>query len=251
VHRDRIPNSPGALVNQTLQLVAQRVLARWRKRHNRIQRSDMQKIFQNIHRQRLWGDGESVSGPGSDLARTSAFRDELAAFLNGLDIRSLLDASCGDFNWQHATDLRLDTYIGVDVVSELIEANQRRYGSRRTRFLRADISCDPLPACDVILCRDCLVHFSYSDIAATLRNFQRSGSSYLLTTTFIGARDNSDIRTGEWRPLNFERPPFSFPQPLATVDEQCLHTGGIYADKRFALWKLSDIDCDRISAAGR
>jgi len=187
-----------------------------------------------------------VSGPGSGLERTSAFRGDLAALLNEFGVRSLLDAGCGDFNWQHAIDVRLDTYIGVDVVPDLIDANQRKYGSRNTRFLNADISRDPLPVCDLILCRDCLVHFSFMDVAATLRNFKSSGSRYLLTTTFIGERENLDIPTGAWRTLNFERPLFSFPPPSAVIDERCLHTGGLYADKRFGLWELDDVDCDGI-----
>jgi hypothetical protein len=29
--------------------------------------------------------------------------------------------------------------------------------------------------------------------------------------------------------------------PVKAIDEKCLHTGGIYADKRLALWRLADI----------
>jgi SAM-dependent methyltransferase len=244
---DKLSDSHRSSVGRTLRLVAQRTLARWRNRGN--QRGDMQRIFQDIHRHRLWGDGESASGPGSSLERTSVFRDEFAALLSKLGSKSLLDAGCGDFNWQRAIDVELDTYVGVDLVPELIDVNLRTYSSNRIRFLCADISRDPLPRCDVILCRDCLVHFSFADIAATLGNFKNSGSIYLLTTTFIDARENLDIRTGEWRPLNLERPPFLFPPPLAMVDERCLHSGGIYADKRFGLWSLADVNCDRIGTA--
>jgi len=104
-------------VRQTLRRIAERVIARQRTR-NRIQAGDMQSIFCDIYRQRLWGDGESVSGPGSGLERTSAFRDDLAVLLNEFGVRSLLDAGCGDFNWQQAIDVRLDTYIGVDVIPD-------------------------------------------------------------------------------------------------------------------------------------
>jgi len=55
------------------------------------------------------------------------------------------------------------------------------------------------------------------------------------------AQTNLEIETGGWRPLNMERPPFGFPAPLRAIDEKCLHTGGIYADKRLALWRLADI----------
>ena len=33
------------------------------------------------------------------------------------------------------------------------------------------------------------------------------------------------------------------PTPEQMIDEKCLHTGGIYADKRLALWRLADVSC--------
>src|SRR5205807_10282857 len=104
-----------------------------------------------------------------------------------------------------------------------------------------DIVRDDLPQSDVILCRDCLVHFSLDDVSAALRNFKRSRSHYLLTTTFIEFPENLDIETGGGRQLNLQRSPFNFPPPKEMIDEKCLHTGGIYADKRLALWDLEDI----------
>jgi SAM-dependent methyltransferase len=198
-------------------------------------------IFADIYTRWAWGSGESVSGPGSGLERTSAFRTELAALLRRLNAKTLLDAGCGDFNWMKETDRDLEHYIGIDVVPALIAENQRKYASLTRTFLERNIAQDELPKADVILCRDCIVHFSFDDIAATLRNFKQSGSSYLLTTTFIEWPSNADIPTGGWRQLNLEKAPFNFPPPLALVDEKCHHTGGIYADKRFALWPLSDI----------
>lgn len=98
-----------------------------------------------------------------------------------------------------------------------------------------------LPKADVILCRDCLVHFSFADIELALSNFKRSGSRYLLTTSFIDWEMNADISTGGWRPLNLQASPFLFPAPMAMVDERCMHSGGIYQGKRLALWELESL----------
>ena len=65
-----------------------------------------------------------------------------------------------------------------------------------------DITRDALPRADVILCRDCLVHFSFKDIFAAIDNFKKSQSRYLLATTFIAFSENLDVATGEWRRLN-------------------------------------------------
>ncbi len=81
----------------------------------------------------------------------------------------------------------------------------------------------------------------HRDIHAAIENFRRSGCTYLLATTFVADRRNVDIRTGTWRPLHMQGPPFDFPPPLALVDERCVHTGGIYRDKRLALWRLREL----------
>ena len=196
-------------------------------------------VFGEIHRRHAWGDGESVSGPGSTRARGADISADVIALLRSLDARTLLDAPCGDFNWIADVADAVPRYVGVDVVPALIEANRRRHRTARREFRCADISRDPLPTADVILCRDCLVHFSHRDVWTTLENFRRSGARYLLTTTFVARAANAGIRTGAWQPLNLEAAPFDFPPPLALVDERCLHSGGIFRDKRLALWELA------------
>ena len=201
----------------------------------------MKEVFSNIYHHNLWGDPESLSGPGSTLSRASAFSDQLALLLRTINAHSMLDAPCGDFNWMKETNLSLDRYIGADIVPEIVEANQRRYTSSTLTFIELDIAADELPAVDVILCRDCLVHFSFEDAMSTIRNFKRSKSIYLLTTTFTQFPANVDIPTGGWRQINLEIQPFNFPRPIGLIDEKCSHSGGIYADKHLALWRLADL----------
>lgn len=219
------------------------LLRKWRaSREGGLEaRREMERVFTEIYRSNAWGGGESVSGPGSSRQRAADFQAELAAALRDLGARVLLDAPCGDFNWIGPLADAVDRYIGVDVVPELIAENRRRHGSARRRFLRLDMVRDPLPRSDVVLCRDGLVHLTTADIRRALANLRRSGARYLIATTFIGERGNEDVETGGWRPLNLERPPFSLPKPLGMIDERCLHTGGIYADKRLGIWPMSDI----------
>jgi len=98
---------------------------------------------------------------------------------------------------------------------------------------------DHLPSADLILCRDCLVHLSYDDIRNALKNICSSNIRYLLTTTFPN-RENRDIETGQWRPLNLEAHPFFLPKPIAVINENCSESKGAYSDKSLALWDLSE-----------
>jgi hypothetical protein len=156
-------------------------------------------------------------------------------------VRSMLDAPCGDFFWMRETALTLDRYIGADIVPDIIAANLAQYASERNRFIVADLIEDALPQADLVFCRDCLVHLPYADIWLALRNFRRSGATWLLTTTFTGPRENVDIACGDWRPLNFERAPFQFPQPFEVFAEECDEDAGIFADKSLGLWRLADL----------
>lgn len=202
---------------------------------------EMRRVFSAIHASKTWGDSESISGPGSSRARAASFLPDLIALIQTLEGATLLDAPCGDFNWAGPLADSVDRYIGVDVVPALIKSNRQRWSSPRRQFLCRDMVRQRLPSADVILCRDALVHLSASDIFAAIRNLSRTRAQYLITTTFLGDRENPDIATGEWRPLNLQRAPFSFPEPLQLVDERCHHTGGIYADKRLALWRFQDL----------
>jgi SAM-dependent methyltransferase len=206
-----------------------------------VRRRPMRKAFDEIYRTSAWNYGESVSEPGSTLLQTETIREKLPLLLEELGIRSILDAGCGDLNWMKELRVPLEHYVGIDVVADLVRRNRRQHGSSARTFRVADITRDRLPRMDLVLCRDCLVHFSFADIFAALRNIQRSGSRYLLTTTFTRAQQNADIATGSWRMLNWERPPFCFPRPLRIIDERLTVENGRYDDKSLGLWRIGEI----------
>lgn len=193
--------------------------------------------FNAIYRHNLWNNEESLSGGGSTLRKTATLRTELPTLLRQYGIQAILDAGCGDFNWMKELRLGLGNvhYIGVDIVKDVITANQSRFGGPRTRFLELDISRDTLPTTDLILCRQVLFHLPFSAIFAALVNFKRSGSRYLLATHFPTTTANTDIpMSGMCRALNFEQPPFSFPPPTRSIAEtpgECV-----------SLWALQDIE---------
>jgi SAM-dependent methyltransferase len=178
---------------------------------------------------------DALSGPGSDLAQTRAVRAALPTLLRELNVRTMLDVPCGDLFWMKTLDLNVD-YVGADIVEPLIERNTRQFANARRRFVQLDLQRDALPKVDLVFCRDCLVHFPLHGVALALSNIKRSGSRYLLTTTFVDRASNDDIRVGRWRPLNLERAPFDLPPPLRLMDEECPEPTN--RDKRLGLWRI-------------
>jgi hypothetical protein len=198
-------------------------------------------VFTEVYVKGLWGTRESKSGTGSNLEQTRTIREQLPVLLRNLGARKLLDAPCGDFYWLKQVELDLDEYIGGDIVRPLIEENRKSYERPGRRFTVLDIIEDELPNVDLVFCRDCLVHFSVKDIMSAVDNIKKSGSTYFLTTTFSMREENEDICTGQWRPLNLQRPPFHFPEPISLINENCTIGDGVYADKCLGLWQLSDL----------
>lgn len=196
--------------------------------------------FDLLHRLGIYHHEESFSGAASTLRETAALRAALPRLVAERGISSLLDIPCGDFHWLQQVRLDLD-YSGADVVPELVRENQRRYGSARRRFTVLDATRDALPETDLILCRDLFIHLSLADCLLALRNFARSGSRWLLTNHFAGRADNPDIQSGDFRPVNLCRPPFSLPPPLEVIDERSVLAGGQFADRAMALWRLEDV----------
>jgi hypothetical protein len=124
-------------------------------------------------------------------------------------------------------------------VPALVARDQEQFGNGRRRFVRLDLTEDALPKVDLILCRDCLPHLSNAVILKAIANLKRSGSTYLLTTTFDQRARNSDVTTGMFRALNLEIAPFAFGKPLRLIDEKCPTEG--HGDKRLGLWRISDL----------
>ena len=201
----------------------------------------LQQRFERIYSTNLWSDPSTRSGTGSSLDSTRVVRRELPRALHELDVRALLDAPCGDFTWMQHVDLSGIEYIGGDIVPSIIANDQKLYGSRSRRFIELDLTRDQLPEADVLLCRDCLVHLSYANISAVLANIARSGIRYILMTSFPGRGDNKDIQDGDWRPLDFQAPPFLFPDPVLSILEECEEEDGSYADKSLVAWRVPDI----------
>jgi hypothetical protein len=81
-------------------------------------------------------------------------------------------------------------FTGIDVVPELIEYNQQRFGARNVRFLCIDAAtANALPVADLITIRQVLQHLSNQQIThilSLLRTYK-----YARQRTSAGDRDDS------------------------------------------------------------
>lgn len=211
---------------------------RFREEAERIEKLPLADRFGYIYETNLWGSEESRSGLGSAVEETAHLRERLSDLVRRLGVRSLLDIPCGDYGWLSQAGLDVE-YTGADIVAAIVERNRTLYPG--TTFLQLDLTRDPLPRADLVLCRDCLVHLSFENVFRALERIRKSGAEWLLATTFLEHEDNEDIADGDWRMLNLERAPFNFARPDAVIVEGCTEAGGAYADKALALWGVAGL----------
>jgi len=180
-------------------------------------------VFSKIYENNLWQVAETRSGLGSTIEYTANIRKALPEILTSLNVGTLVDAPCGDFNWMQAVEIPAGCkYLGIDVVGEIVARNQAGFGGPDRSFLKLDITRDRLPKADLIFCRDCLFHLSYKDIFGFLTNFVDSGSHYLMTSTHKNQDGfpNKDILSGDFRVIDLFSEPFLLPTDvLARVDD--------------------------------
>lgn len=197
--------------------------------------------FRKIYKQNLFLGNDSRSGQGSGLDQTAEICKELPMVLQEFNIKTMLDAPCGDWFWMSRVDLGDVDYTGMDIVPELIASNTAKYGTPLRKFKMINLINSPIPKVDLIFCRDCLVHLSFEQSKAILHNFKKSGSTYLLITTFPARTINTDPGKGFWEPLNLQIAPFNLPEPLRLINEHCTEANNQFTDKSLALYRLSDI----------
>jgi hypothetical protein len=191
----------------------------WERTGVRLSR---EQIFGLIYFHNLWGGTESLSGTGSQLSSTQDLRSRLQELLQRYQIRSIVDAPCGDFCWMKEVIFppTVVEYCGIDIVKSLIQANQAKYGSESIRFLTLDLVTNEPPQADLIICRDLFIHLALSECRAVLANFRSSGARQLLISSASKVRQNEEIaHTGTYRPLNLELPPFDLGEKLEVLDD--------------------------------
>lgn len=194
--------------------------------------------FHAIHSTNHWANSESVSGEGSGSQQTVELRTRLADILQKYKIKTILDLPCGDFSWMQNVEYQFQHYTGGDIVDAIIERNTRLYSAPDREFRVINLIEDSLTKVDLVFCRDCLVHLSLADALKGIENIKKSGSRYLMATTFPECEKNEDIVTGDWRVLNMEILPFRFGTPIELFNEGCTEGEGTYSDKSLGLWKL-------------
>jgi hypothetical protein len=214
-----------------------RIKAKLQSLTKRITRLAMNKeqrrrqVFREIYKDGLWGrDQQSrfFSGVGSRGGAADTYVEKMTGLIQRHAAEFgyspiVVDLGCGDFQVGCALLSRLPdiTYVGCDIVPELIAYNSQNYGTDRISFRHVDIVVDPLPAGDICLVRQVLQHLSNEEIADIMN---RIGAYKVVYVTeghpeqrigpvnpdkTAGADVRFDWKRGRGRGVELDRAPFN------------------------------------------
>ena len=229
--------------------------------------------FDAVYAKGVWGKRfGGGSGPGSTVHSAAALIELLVNVTQQYNMSSILDAACGSMAWMPNALSSIDSrrqqdglgrirYTGMDIVGALIKKHRAAFAKEAPfwRFVHAnmsDASIVELGAYDLIIAREVFFHVPESFVLAALRNFQRTGSRWLMAThnpTFVKKSNNDSavrpvhgyvLGEGGVRHLNLRLPPYNLPAPRLELTELVVRGRG-YAPKdtgnRMAMWKLEEL----------
>lgn len=193
-----------------------------------------EEIFSEIYAENKWGgeEGKMYSGSGTgDKAIGAAYIDCLTRLASELGFSSLraVDLGCGDMRIGGKISHLFASYLGVDIVKDLIAGHQKQLASDTVDFACLNIIDEELPEGDVCLLRQVLQHLSNEQIQKILSKLGKY--SYVFITEHVptpnpGLRKNldkphgSDVRIYDNSGVYLGEPPFNIPESkLETVLE--------------------------------
>ena len=180
-----------------------------RDRHTLASFSELSIVekFNKIYEENWWVGYRSEEKLDFDSGYTSYLDYMLDAYVEALssltneypNIKSVVELGCGDFNIGKRISPLFESYIGIDIVENLVKRNNSIFASDTISFVCKDITKDDLPRADMICIRQVLQHLSNADIANFLAKISGNYKYLVVTETMHRSwrfKPNKDIVTG-------------------------------------------------------
>ena len=178
-------------------------------------------VMDQVYEMKLWGDNQSdfYSGTGShhpDIV--NPYINALVSFLTSFKSPlTVCDLGCGDFNVGKQLVKHTKSFIGIDIVSDLIAYNKEKFVANNLEFYCLDIAVDDLPSGDCAILRQVLQHLSNAEIQSVLRKL--TDFKYVILTEHLpeghfipnaAIISGQGIRLKKQSGLDVLAPPFNF-----------------------------------------
>jgi ubiquinone/menaquinone biosynthesis C-methylase UbiE len=154
------------------------------------------------------------------LTYTENFRKYLVEIIKHYEIKEIFDCSSGDWNWMKEIYKELPdiiNYTGNDIVPQLVEYNNNKYGSDRFNFVCNDMLSQLKTynnqSIDLVLCRHTLEHLPLQYCIDVVTEIKRVSKRAIITSS--NSECNVNVRNTELiisghnsRQINLDLSPF-------------------------------------------
>lgn len=127
--------------------------------------------------------------------------------LGELNVKSVYEAPAGSLG-AHTLSVR---YTGAHPSRTAIRQLNRQ--SSEIRYRHVNLLYTRLPKVDLFACPDFLEWLPYAEIRRVLHRIASAQPRYLALTAYRFLGDMWDTALGDFRPLDFQQPPFNLPRP--------------------------------------
>jgi SAM-dependent methyltransferase len=173
-------------------------------------RARLIKTFNSVYASGKWAKGDNgkgTSGPGSTLESTAAYRAFVEDFIKTHNVKSVVDAGCGDWAFSSKIDWHGASYVGIDISTDVIDVVRKKYGNSTVKFVVGNLT-EQLPPADLLLCKDVLQHLPNALIQRFIENNLKPGKYKWAIITNDKGPTNGDISAGDYRTINLSSAPF-------------------------------------------
>lgn len=173
-----------------------------------------EQVFTAIYDTAVWGknsEGQGFSGGGSLLENSKIYINYLENFIKTHDIKTIVDAGCGDWEFSKYVNWNDAFYVGYDVVASVIAKNIKNYSKENISFVHGNLLAEDLPKADLLLCKHVLQHLTNADILLFIQQLPKF--KYCLITNEVYpetlSSDGSDTEIGGGHKIDLTLPPFN------------------------------------------
>ena len=120
---------------------------------------------------------------GSLIEHNREYIDFLQRKLSELGVKTIVDIGCGDWQFSQFIDWSPYEYLGVDIVSSVIEQNKQKFEKENIKFDVINIfdEHNKIPDADVFIIKDVMIHWRHEQIRQMIPILQ-SKCKYIIAT---------------------------------------------------------------------
>jgi hypothetical protein len=185
----------------------------------------MEKTFTYIYEEQVWGNNNNneyngSSGSGSSINyNKDSYIPFLQNFIKNNNIKSIVDLGCGDFICGSLIYGDLDvSYTGYDIYKKIIDYNSKTKSSSKYNFEHLDFynNKENIKNSELFILKDVIQHWSLYNINNFLSYLiDNKKCKYILICNCCNqTKDNTNIATGDFRPLSCEFLPLKKYNPV-------------------------------------